>query len=223
VNKTKADAWVVIASQHDVLEWFIEQAIPVFALFGRRRGLPIAGAGPEKGDAMMAATKRLIELGHRRIVLLTRRARRLPQPGALEMIFLNELTAHGITPSTYNLPDWEETPEGFHEVLKTLFQVTPPTALIVDEVQFFLATQQFCANINLRVPEAVSLICTDYNPHFEWYTPSVSHIQWDRKPVMRRVGRWAANVSRGKEDQRQVFSHAEFVEGGTIGPAPKVP
>lgn len=80
VKKTKADAWVLIASPRDVLEWFIEQKIPAFALFGRRRGLPIAGVGPDKGDAMIAATRRLFELGHRRIVLLTRKARRFHKP-----------------------------------------------------------------------------------------------------------------------------------------------
>ena len=218
VKKTKADAWLVVASPRDVLEWFIEQAIPAFALFGRRRGLPIAGAGPEKNEAMIATLNHLIKLGHSRIVLLTRKARRLPKPGATETLFLEHLAAHDITPSAYNLPDWEETVEGFQEGLKALFRVTPPTALIVDEVQFFLAAQQFCANMHLRIPEDISLISTDDNPYLDWFTPSVSHIRWDRKPVMRRAERWAANISRNKEDYRQSFSNAEFIEGGTIGP-----
>ena len=37
-------------------------------------------------------------------------------------------------------------------------------------------------------------------------------------PLVRRVTRWAANVSRGKEDLRQSLTPAVFVEGGTIGP-----
>ena len=180
--------------------------------------MPIAGAGPEKDDAMITAMGRLFELGHRRIVLLTRRVQRLPKPGSLLITFLNELTDHGITPSDYNLPDWEESVEGFHEGLEALFRVTPPTALIVDEVKFFLAAQQFCASRNLRIPEDVSLICTDDDPHFDWFTPYVSHIWWDRTLVIRQVERWAANVSIGKEDHRQIFTNAKFIEGGTIGP-----
>lgn len=219
VKETKADAWIIVGSPRGLLEWFAAESIPAFALFGRRRGLSLAGAGPDKSQAMTDITHRLFELGHRRIVLLTRKARRLPNPGAIELLFLEELAAHGITPSSYNLPDWEETVEGFNEGLKSLFCVTPPTALIVDEVQFFLAAHQFCANMLLRVPEDVSLISTDDDPHFAWFTPAVSHIRWDRKPVMRRIERWAANVSRGKDDRRQVFTKAEFIEGGTIGPA----
>ena len=47
VNKTPADAWVVISGSRHVLEWSAERPEPVFALFGLRRGLPIAGSGPD--------------------------------------------------------------------------------------------------------------------------------------------------------------------------------
>jgi hypothetical protein len=33
--------------------------------------------------------------------------------------------------------------------------------------------------------------------------------------------RWAGNVARGKDDRQQTEFKAEFVEGGTIGPAPR--
>ena len=35
-----------------LLEWFVEHEMPAFALFGRRRGLPIAGVGPDKPPAL---------------------------------------------------------------------------------------------------------------------------------------------------------------------------
>ena len=69
------------------------------------------------------------------------------------------------------------------------------------------------------MPKDVSLICTDGDPHFTWCRPSVAHIHWDYRPVVRRVVRWADNVSQGKEDRRQSLTKAEFVEGGMVGPA----
>jgi hypothetical protein len=33
--------------------------------------------------------------------------------------------------------------------------------------------------------------------------------------------RWADHVARGRDDRRQSFTKAEFVEGGTIGPVPE--
>ena len=219
VAQTKADAWIVCAASREVLEWFAAQPVPAFALFGRRRGLPIAGVGPDHVSASVAVVRRLIELGHRRIVLLARRQQRLPEPGAAERAILNELAAHGIGTSSFNLPDWEETRAGFHACLKELFRLTPPTALIVDEAPFFVAARHFLGERGLRVPRDVSLVCGDPDPAFAWCEPTVSHIRWDSRPVVRRIVLWAANVSRGKRDLRQTLTRAEFVEGGTIGPA----
>jgi DNA-binding LacI/PurR family transcriptional regulator len=221
VKKTAADAWVVLAGPQSVLEWFCGQSLPVCAVFGRRRGLPMAGVGPNKSPAYIAATRALIGLGHRRIVLLARRLRRLPEPGTSERTFLAELTAHGIAAGPYHLPDWEDSVDGYHACLKSLFQITPPTALIIQEAPLFVATQQFLAARGLRVPQDVSLVCTDPDPSFAWCKPPVSHIRWDSRPVVRRIVRWAANVSHGKPDRRQTLTKAEFVPGGTVGPAPK--
>lgn len=218
IEKTPADAWVVTAAPREVLRWFHERSLPVCALFGRRRGLPIAGVGPDKPPAYALATRKLIAMGHRRIVLLARRMRRLPEPGSSEQAFLNELAAHGIPRGPYHLPDWEESIEGFHAGLDALFRVTPPTALIIQEAVLFTAAQQFLARRGLRVPEDVSMICTDADPTFAWCKPSVAHIRWDSRPVVRRIVRWAANLSSGKPDVRQVLTPAEFVPGGTIGP-----
>ena len=220
-RKTKADAWVIGSASREVLEWFIAQPVPAFALFGRREGLPIAGVGPEKIPVMLAATRHLIGLGHRSIVQLARRERREPVPGIAERAILEELKAHGIPAGPFNLPDWEETREGFQALLSSLFRVTPPTAFIIGEAQFFTATLQFLANRGLRVPQQVSLLCTDADPAFAWGTPPVSHIRWDSAPVIRRVVQWAANVTHGKKDQRQTLTPAEFVGGGTIGPCGK--
>lgn len=219
VDTTEADAWVVCSASREVLKWFAAQPLPAFALFGRRRGLPIAAAGPDKIPATVAATRTLIKLGHHRIVMLTRRATRLPEPGAVVQAFLRTLETHGITPSAYHLPDWEESPEALHDRLESLFRITPPTALIIDEAPFYVTALHFCASRGLRVPEDVSLVCDDPSPAFEWSRPKVAHIHWESGPVVRRILRWAANVSQGKADLRQTLTKAEFVKGGTIGPA----
>ncbi len=219
VNRTEADAWVVVSCSREILEWFSRQPKPAFAMFGRRGRVSIAAAGPDKAPPFAAATGRLIGLGHRRISLVCRRQRRLPQPGHPERAFLDELAAHGIPTGPFNLPDWEESKTGFVTLLDSLFGATPPTALILDESFLFNAAFHYLAKRGLRVPQDVSLVCTDDDSDFAWCEPSVAHIRWDYRPVVRRVVRWAANVSHGKDDRRQTLTKAEFVAGGTIGPA----
>ena len=41
------------------------------------------------------------------------------------------------------------------------------------------------------------------------------------RPVVRRIVGWTNNVASGKDDRRQSFTKAEFVEGGTVGKAKK--
>jgi hypothetical protein len=219
VERTAADAWVVAGGSLEVLEWFSRGRVPVFALFGRWRSLKIAAAGPDKSPIYAEVAREFIRLGHRRVVLLARSRRLLPKPGTTEQAFLDALAAHGLPVGDYNLPLWEETPEGFHARLGSLFRFTPPTAMLIDEAPFMTAAMQFLAGRGLRVPRDVSLVCMDSDPSFEWCRPMISHIRWDSGPVVRRIVRWAENLSRGKADLLQSLTPAEFVRGGTIGPA----
>ena len=219
VNQTAADAWVVTAGSREVLEWFSSQEVPAFALFGRCSDLPIAGTGPDMIAPFIEGIRRLIALGHQRIVSICRGERRFPTLGEAERAFLGELVNHGIPTGNYNLPDWQESNEGLQKVLRESFRLTPPTALILDEPAIFAAVQQFLARRSIQIPEDVSLFCTDPCPTQGWDNPSIAHLRWDSGPLLRCILRWAENVAQGKEDRRQRFTKAQFVDGGTIGPA----
>ena len=220
VEETEADGWVVLAGSREVLEWFAARPGPAFAVFGQRQELAIAGFGPDKAPAITAATRKLIDLGHRRIILLVRRARRVPVPSLSVVAFQDALKTAGIRVGNYNLPDWEESNAGFKQCLEALFGVTPPTALIVDEVPWFIATLQFLARRGLRVPGDVSLICTDDDPAFACCEPPIACITWDTRPLVRRVVNWAASVCRGKPDLRQTLTPAVFMDSDAISSSP---
>ncbi|MBK1832250.1 substrate-binding domain-containing protein [Verrucomicrobiaceae bacterium R5-34] len=219
--KNPVNACLVVAGSREVLEWFADQSLPCLAIFGRAGGLPISRVGPSKSVAILEGVRKLIEYGHRRIVFLTRVERRVPQLGSFERMFLAELESNGIETSSYNIPDWEETPEGFHRLLGELFRVTPPTALIMDEVPMWVGTQQFLAKHGILVPEQVSLMATDDDPAFYWFSPPVAHVRWQNEPIIKRIGRWSMGVKRGNVEIKCDTDPAEFVLGGTIGPVPR--
>ncbi len=218
LTETRADAWLVEAGSRTLLEWCVTQPTPCLALYGRTGNLPLARTGPDTAPAYRAATRHLLEHGHRRIVLIAREVRRKPTPGISERAFLGELAAHGVLTGGYNLPDWEETPKGFSRLLETLFQRTPPTALIIDEFPRFFAAVAFLARCGIRVPEQVSLVSTDCDASLDWCYPGVAHMQWDNALIVRRVVRWVNAVRKGDPDRRTINFTAEFVPGGSIGP-----
>jgi DNA-binding LacI/PurR family transcriptional regulator len=188
------------------------------AMYGRQGGLPIAAAYPDMITGQTAAVQRLIDLGHKRIVMLAREERRKPEMSRPERLFIEELESAGIKTGDYNLPDWEESREGLSRLLDELFRFSPPTALIFQEAQLFIAARCHLADLGIVAPRDVSLVVAESDPSFGWCNPIPSHIRWDYQPVVRRIVRWARNVAAGKDDRRKVGTGSEFVEGGTIGP-----
>jgi DNA-binding LacI/PurR family transcriptional regulator/DNA-binding transcriptional regulator YhcF (GntR family) len=223
VGKTEADAWVVMGGSREVLDWFAAQPTPALALFGRASAVPIASVGPDHLSALLDVTRKLVQLGHRRIVMLTRPERRIPKPGLLERAVLAEIESQGIPVGPYNLPDWDDTREGLHLGLDQLFRFTPPTALLIDEAFIFAATLQHLARQGILAPQHVSLVCCDPDPVFVWFEPPVTHMRWDSRQMVRHIVRWVADVARGQNKRRKVHTKAELVEGGTIGPVPASP
>lgn len=219
VQRTDAAAWILVAAPREILEWFLAEGIPVYAFFGRRRELAIAGGGPDKSEAYRELVRELVRRGHRRIVLLTMQARRLPMPGRPERSFLAELEASGLATSSYNLPDWEPTPDGLIKYLNEVWRLTPPTAFLIDEAYLFHAIKHQLSARGIRCPEDVSLICSDPDPAFSWFKPSIAHIGWDVRPLLHHVLRWAKSVREGKERRDQIEVPAELVLGETLGRA----
>lgn len=217
VRSTETDALVVQGASREILEWFATRSQPVYALFGRQSSVNIGGTGTLKSPALAEAVGRLVDLGHRRIVMLTHAERRKPEPGLLEKRFLKTLAQHGLPSGSFNLPDWDDNPRGLQRCLDSLFAITPPTALVISEPQLFLAAQQHLSLRGIVAPRDVSMLCGDYNPVFDWARPTVSHLRWDTRPLVRQVGRWVNQVARGRNVRRQKLIEAEFVEGGTIG------
>ena len=211
-----SDAWIVIAPGRELSEALCELPFPVFAFAGRAKGLPMPWVAPGKVPAMREAVGKMVELGHRRIVLFTRETRRQPKPGHFEEEFLKELQQHGIKTGSYNLPAWVETAEGFQDGLDSLFKVTPPTAIILDESEFLAGFFQFCCRAKLTVPGNLSLLCLDNSPEFAWSHPQITHLEWDSKPLIHRIVLWAYNVSHNKEDLLQSPIPSKLIAGGSI-------
>jgi len=218
VQQNPADAWIVASGSREVLKWFCQQSTPCYAYFGNKADIPIAGCSVRRDMSMLI--RRLVEIGHRRIVLLIREEHLKPKLSFFASLYLEALEEAGITPNSYNLPAWGYKPEGLRLCLDSLYKVTSPTVLITTEMSILLAVRDYQAYRGIIAPRDVSLISLDQSPFFAWCDPLVAHFAWDTKSINRRIVRWAKHVAVGKEDRRQVFTTAKFVEGGTIGPAP---
>jgi len=220
IEKHPADAWIIQSAGREILEWFAQQPVPSFALFGRFRDVDVAATGTDKQQAVANAVRELHKMGHRRIVMLVQEEQCMPHPGLIPRAFLGALQELGIEHGRYNLPYWQKGSDSFRKCLDALFQHTPPTALFIPEPPLFIAAQQHLARKGIVAPERVSMICHDPSPAFHYCHPTISHFSYDLTPCIKRVTDWVKHVAMGKPDKRQLFTKAEFIRGGTIGPPP---
>lgn len=214
-----SDAWIIHNGPRSLLEWCVANQQPVFAISGERQGLPIAGSGPDKVPAMREAVGRLVELGHRRIVLLARKDFLASSGRDMAEAFGAELERHQLPVGAYNLPAWNPQPSAFRQCLEGLMRHAPPSALFIDEPDLFIATQHHLAGCGMSCPRDVSLICMQKDAHFDWCRPAISHFEWDGASMLRRILQWAHHLACGKPDIKQANITAHFVEAGSVGPA----
>jgi DNA-binding LacI/PurR family transcriptional regulator len=125
-----------------------------------------------------------------------------------------------VSAGDYNIPDWEPTLEGLQALFASLFQVTPPTALIVEEPAHLLALILHLAQRRLRVPQDVSLISLGRIASMAWCRPEVTSFYWDNDQILRRITRWVAAVAMGRPDREAVRLPLKFNSGATIAPPP---
>jgi DNA-binding LacI/PurR family transcriptional regulator len=177
------------------------------------KGLQVAGTGPWKAPAIEEATEALHGHGHRRIVMLSRSETLEKGPTPTQQIFLDKLNELGMPSGAYNLPTWDSTPEGLNQCLEALFQLTPPSAILVDDWMLLYAVQNFLSRKPGDAYRRVTCISTDHHPSFKWCTPRISYVTWDPSAVSRRVLQWVDHIAQGKTDLDQRAIRARFVQG----------
>ncbi|MFT5904739.1 MAG: DNA-binding LacI/PurR family transcriptional regulator [Cryomorphaceae bacterium] len=215
MEEQNAEAYVIQAAPRPFLEELCKGPVPTFALFGRMAGLSIAGTGPDKLPALRDCIRSLFDNDHRSIVMLSHGELNKPM-GAIEKVFLEELEKYHMPHGGYNLPSWENSPDGLRECIDPLFQITPPDAILVDDWIVYYAIQNYLVHQRGQAFREVLCICTDYHSSFGWCQPEVAHFQWDPLSVVRRVMQWVDNVAKGKEDKNQRLTKAKLIDAGSL-------
>lgn len=219
VHDTKADAWIIYSAPRDVLEWFSGSRLPALAIGGRCLGLPIASVVTDVKRAMTAAVDALVALQHARIVLVCGRLWRDPFPGPSAAAFLERLRWHSLPVSEYNLPSWDETPDGLHAMLVSVFAVTPPTALVIAEPAMCVSVRIYLAERGLTIPRDISLVSLLPDPAFSLQRPAMAQFKWPLMRMIDRAAAWVDMVANGADDRRAVVFHAKFWKADTIAAA----
>ena len=218
--KCQADAWVLSGAPAALADWLHDHELPAILLGGQHGKHPFAHASMNSSKAIHETVRRLIELGHQRIVLVCLPDWVRPEPGQTVQAFFKQLADAGLPASEYNAPYHETTPEGFANLLDSLFRLTPPTAMIVPNPHYAYAVIGFLGNRGLAVPRDMSLVVRGSDPAFDWIRPRLAHFQCPTDDLIRHIVRWVDRCAKGKSDHQSKIVNATLVPGDTIAPPP---
>lgn len=220
IGRTSVDAWIVVAGSRGLLEWLVSRPQPVFAIGGDCANMEnLALAGSYARPAHLAMARRLVDLGHRRIVFLLPKFARVDAPNSSVGCIKAELAAHGIASGSFNFPDWDESPEGLAAQLDATFRVSPPTAIFATQPVWMIGILAFLARKGLKVPEDISVVCGNGAGFLQWHTPSIARYVHDDARIARRVLQWADTVARCRKDTKHLLVPVRLEEGQSLAPA----
>lgn len=225
IAKCHADAWVVSGAPAALAEWLHRHNsnTPAILLGGQRGDRPFATASMDSSRALHETVRRLIKLGHQRIVLVCLPDWVRPKPGQMVQAFFQQLADAGLPASEYNAPWHETTPHGFAKLLDSLFRLTPPTAMIVPHAHYAFAVMGYLGTRGLAIPRDLSLVVRGSDPAFEWVRPRIAHFDCPTADLIRHVLRWVDRCAKGKPDHQPKLVEATLIPGDTIAPPAATP
>lgn len=185
---------------------------------------------PEWADAVMAdhaagvfaATRRLLELGHRRIVLLTGEAGIYPARERLRGYRRAFAEAglpvdEGLVRATGFL-----AAEGFRHTSSLLAGANLPTAVIAGGIDMLPGVLRAIRVRGLRIPDDISVVGAGDSELAELHTPPISVTRWEQA----EIGRTAAHLLLRRMGESRdappehVLLPTEFVQRDSIAPPP---
>lgn len=220
VRTQEADAWIAFASSYEVLRALLRLKVPVLDFAGALRDLEIASTSIRTGRATQSCVRQLVGLGHRRIVMICGPVLRGNSP-LPERPFARELEANGIHAGQYNMPDWDNSADGLQDLLKALFHLTPPTAIISDEFRVTAAILAFAASRGLRIPHDFSLVTISPSGDMEWMRPKPATFVYDLTPLNNRIVKWINACATSRQDRDAIRFEATFDPAESIAPPPQ--
>jgi LacI family transcriptional regulator len=173
----------------------------------------------DHAEGMRLAAGHLLDLGHRRVALIT------GDPGlypARERIrgYEEAYAARGIEPDLSLVQANSFLPgAGFRITSAMLGQRDPPTAIISGGIDMLSGVLRAVRGRGLRIPDDVSLIASGHSELAELVTPPIAIVGWDQA----EVGRIAAGMlldrirKDGVREARHVLVPNEFIARASIG------
>lgn len=214
VGEAKADLWILLGSTARLQQWFFERGLPAIVDGSCHPGIVLPALDIDYRAACRHAAGTLAGLGHRRIAFLQTKAR-AGGDVASEAGFI-EGCGREAHPQVVACDD---SVAAVCSALARLFRgAERPTAILAQQwLPFTVLT--WLRGKNIRVPQEVSLIARDDQPHLDRLVPAVARYGLKPDVYTQRLIRMTWSFFNGTLQPKQEFFIPDFIKGESLAPA----
>lgn len=198
--------------------------LPCYATGGSLRGSVglLSGSGFKIVDCITGLLREVLELGHRRILLVMGRA----TPEEVMTSAVQESTAPIFAENwdgeevsfSHMIPDLVH-PSDWHEWWRMTLTKERPSVVITENVFQAICLNNYCLAHGIQMPRDMSLVVLEDADFLAWLQPSPTRYRHLHEDALRHFRSW---VRGGFPHGSIKFLGAELVDGGqTLGPAPR--
>ena len=175
VKKNSADVWILLLSTRAMQEWFLRKEIPCIILGSAHEGIQLPCVDLDYAACTRHAVGELLRKGHTHLAFM------LPD----QILYGDQQSesVFGEALATDKNPDRRGTivriesnnPESVCRSLKRLLSRSDaPTGLIVWRVQYANTIMSQAQQLELKIPQDLSVICLTDNPSAKWLVPKLA-------------------------------------------------
>ncbi len=207
---------IAVFGRPAIAEWAERRGARMIFLGGIAQGHSIPVIGLKSSMMVDDAMQRLIELGHRQIVLpLCERPPTFAE--GIKAVVKQRLEAAGATyVASYHTPESEYlTPEVTWRMMATAFARMRPTALVFLDWKELVTTSCLLSKLGIRIPDDLSVILLNEQMEADWFVPKLACFRFPIKRLAGALANWVAGKPLAP-DQWQ--PKADFEAGESLAP-----
>ncbi len=220
IREQRVACWVLFSVPKPVHEWFHARSLPAVVFGTCYPGVPLPAIDIDNRAVCRHAVGVFLKHGHRHLAMLTRGPGAVGGDLASEEGFLEGIRKSGLPDARGIVVHHDSTKADICRKLDALLGLSqPPSGLLICMPGHAVAVLTYLLSKGMRIPQDMSLICRDADPHLEYASPAMAcypfAYQTHGDRLCRRVVELATT---GVLPLKYRLMMPHFENGETIGP-----
>ncbi len=216
----RAACWLLVSVPRPIHEWFHGRGLPVLVFGTCYPDLPMPAIDIDNRAVCRHAAGVLLKHGHRHLAMLTRGPSAAAGDLASEDGFLEGIRKSGLPDARGLVVHHDTTKEDICRKLEAVLGSSqPPTGLLICMTAHAAAVLTHLMRKGVRIPQDISLICRDADPHLDYLSPAVACYLYSFETQADRLSRRVIELATtGVLLLKYRFMMPTFRPGETVGP-----